>query len=128
MPPHRGDADALRVETQALAGLERYGDAVAAFEHTLVLLPYDTAALTGFADCYELLGEFEKMTAGRILLGELDSGLNVAATRQQVEIAAKALPNTPVSGRAPLRMPFGYRIDPIPIPSSINQNQGKSGK
>ncbi|MDE2519136.1 MAG: tetratricopeptide repeat protein [Methanocorpusculum sp.] len=57
---------------QALAGLEQYGDAVAAFERTLILLPDDHAALTGLANCYEALGEFEKMTACRVRLGELD--------------------------------------------------------
>ena len=57
---------------QALTGLERYSDAIAAYERTLVLLPDDTVALNGLAGCYEILGDFEKMTACRIRLSELD--------------------------------------------------------
>ena len=48
-----------------------YGDVVAAFERTLLLLPDTTAAPTGFKDCYELLGEFEKITAFLIQFGEM---------------------------------------------------------
>ncbi|MCZ0862921.1 tetratricopeptide repeat protein [Methanocorpusculum vombati] len=66
------DPDAWRGMAQALAGLERHGDAVAAFERALILLPDDRAVLAGLADCYEALGAFEKMTACRIRLGELD--------------------------------------------------------
>ncbi|MDV0442403.1 tetratricopeptide repeat protein [Methanorbis furvi] len=65
------DADAWCGLGQALAGLERYGDAVASFERSLVLRPDAQDALEGLAGCYEARGEFEKVAACRIRLGEL---------------------------------------------------------
>ena len=65
------DAEAWCGLGQALSGLERYGDAAASFERSLVIQPDTLTALEGLAGCYEARGEFEKMTACRIRLGEL---------------------------------------------------------
>ncbi len=65
------DADAWKGRGKALMGLEKYGDAVCAFETVLILLPDDKFSLEKLAECYDKLGASEKKAACLIRLSEL---------------------------------------------------------
>ena len=65
------DADAWKGRGYALFGLEKYGDAVSAFEMALILLPDDKFSLEKLAECFDKLGASEKRTACLIRLSEL---------------------------------------------------------
>ncbi|WP_319379000.1 hypothetical protein [uncultured Methanocorpusculum sp.] len=65
------DAEAWKGRGTALIGLEKYGDAVCAFEMTLILLPDDKFSLEKLAECFDKLGASEKKAACLIRLSEL---------------------------------------------------------
>ncbi len=65
------DADAWKGRGAALIGLEKYGDAISAFEMSLILLPDDKFSLEKLAECFDKLGAVEKKAACLLRINDL---------------------------------------------------------